>query len=89
MSGSKTGEKEPVRVYGRGTPSDGAVRERPLREPPLSTLLQSRTLLVLLAIMLLGAVLRFYGLCIQSLWSDKTITLWSCAATQATGSTTT
>ena len=66
MSGSKTSEKEPVRVYRRGTPSDEAVRE-----PPPRTLLGSRTLLVLLAIMLLGAVLRFYGLGFQSLWNDE------------------
>jgi 4-amino-4-deoxy-L-arabinose transferase-like glycosyltransferase len=33
--------------------------------------LESRALLVLLAIMLLGAVLRFYGLGFQSLWSDE------------------
>jgi mannosyltransferase len=71
VSGSKTSEKEPVRVYRRGTPSDEAVRERSLREPPLRTLSESKTLLVMLAIMLLGAVLRFYGLGFQSLWSDE------------------
>ncbi|HZB08005.1 MAG TPA: glycosyltransferase family 39 protein [Rubrobacter sp.] len=68
MSGSKTSEKVPVRAYRRGTPSGGAVRER---SPPLRSLLKSRALLVLLAIMLLGAVLRFYGLGFQSLWSDE------------------
>ena len=71
MSGSKTSEKVPVRAYRRGTPSGGVVPERPLREPPLLSLLESRALLVLLAIMLLGAVLRFYGLGFQSLWSDE------------------
>jgi mannosyltransferase len=34
-------------------------------------MLESRALLVLLAIMLLGAVLRFYGLGFQSLWNDE------------------
>ena len=71
MSGSRTSEKEPVRAYRRGTPSGGAVRESAFREPPLRSLLESRALLVLLAIMLLGAVLRFYGLGFQSLWSDE------------------
>jgi hypothetical protein len=76
VSGSKTSEIVPVRAYRRGTPSEGAVRERPFREPPfreppLRSLLESRALLVLLAIMLLGAVLRFYGLGFQSLWSDE------------------
>ena len=71
MSGSKTSEKEPVRAYRRRTPSGGAVSERAAREPPLRSLLESRALLVLLAIMLLGAVLRFYGLGFQSLWSDE------------------
>jgi mannosyltransferase len=42
-----------------------------VREPPLRSLLESKALLVLLAIMLLGAVLRFYGLGFQSLWSDE------------------
>lgn len=65
MSGSKTSEKEPVRAYRRGTPSRGAVRELSL------SLWESRALLVLLAIMPLGAVLRFYGLGFQSLWSDE------------------
>jgi 4-amino-4-deoxy-L-arabinose transferase-like glycosyltransferase len=71
VSGTKTSEEVPVRVYRRGTPSDETVRERPLREPPLRTLSESRALLVLLAIMFLGAVLRFYGLGFQSLWSDE------------------
>ena len=71
MSGSKTSEKGPVRAYSRGTSSEGAVRERAFREPPLCSSLESRALLVLLAIMLLGAVLRFYGLGFQSLWSDE------------------
>jgi hypothetical protein len=71
VSGSKTSEKVPVRAYRRGTPSGGAVPERPLREPPLLSLLESRELLVLLAIMLLDAVLRFYGLGFQSLWSEE------------------
>ena len=71
MSGSKTSEKVPVRAYRRGTTSGEAVPEMPLREPPLRSLLESRALLVLLAIMLLGAVLRFYGLGFQSLWSDE------------------
>jgi hypothetical protein len=66
VSGSKTSEIVPVRAYRRGTPSEGAFRERSLR-----SLLESRALLVLLAIMLLGAVLRFYGLGFQSLWSDE------------------
>ena len=65
MSGSMTSEKEPVRAYRRGTPSRGAVRELSL------SLSESRALLVLLAIMLLGAVLRFYGLGFQSPWSDE------------------
>ncbi|HWI45380.1 MAG TPA: glycosyltransferase family 39 protein [Rubrobacter sp.] len=71
MSGPRTSEKEPVRAYRRRTPSGGAVSERAAREPPLRSLLESRALLVLLAIMLLGAVLRFYGLGFQSLWSDE------------------
>jgi mannosyltransferase len=76
VSGSKTSEKEPVRAYDRETTSVGAVREPPLREPTsrepsLRSMSESRVLLVLLAIMLLGAVLRFYGLGFQSLWSDE------------------
>jgi mannosyltransferase len=71
VSGPRTSEKEPVRAYRRRTPSGGAVSERAAREPPLRSLLESRALLVLLAIMLLGAVLRFYGLGFQSLWSDE------------------
>jgi mannosyltransferase len=71
VSGSKTSEKEPVRAYRRGTSSGGAVRVRAVRERPLRVLLESRALLPLLAIMLLGAVLRFYGLGFQSLWSDE------------------
>ncbi len=71
MSGSRTSEKEPVRAYRRGTPSGGAVLESAFRETPLRSLLESRALLVLLAIMLLGAVLRFNGLGFQSLWSDE------------------
>jgi mannosyltransferase len=34
-------------------------------------MLESKAFLVLLAIMFLGAVLRFYGLGFQSLWSDE------------------
>ena len=76
MSRSKTSEEVPVRAYHRETPPVGAVRELPSRERPLGerpprSPLHSRALLVLLAIMLLGAVLRFYGLGFQSLWSDE------------------
>jgi mannosyltransferase len=77
VSGSKTSENVPVRAYRRGThPVGGVVREPPLHEPPLRkwsprSPLHSRALLVLLAIMLLGAVLRFSGLGFQSLWSDE------------------
>src|SRR5215203_5875780 len=61
----------PVRAYRRERPSEGAVREKTFRISPLGSFLESRALLVLLAIMLLGAVLRFYGLGFQSLWSDE------------------
>jgi 4-amino-4-deoxy-L-arabinose transferase-like glycosyltransferase len=76
VSGSKTSERVPVRAYRRGAPSGGVVRERSLRERPLRewpprSPLHSRAFLVLLAIMLLGAVLRFSGLGFQSLWSDE------------------
>jgi 4-amino-4-deoxy-L-arabinose transferase-like glycosyltransferase len=71
VAGSKTSEKLPVRAYRRESPSGRAVREEAFREPPLRSLSESRALLVLLAIMLLGAVLRFYGLGFQSLWSDE------------------
>jgi mannosyltransferase len=76
VSGSKTSENVPVRAYRRGTPPVGTVREPPLRERPLRkwsprSPLHSSALLVLLAIMLLGAVLRFYGLGFQSLWGDE------------------
>jgi mannosyltransferase len=71
VSGSRTSEEVPVRAYRRGTPSGEAVRERSSREPPLRSVVESKTLIVLLAIMLLGAVLRFYGLAFQSLWSDE------------------
>jgi mannosyltransferase len=67
VSGSSTSEKNPVRAYRRGTPSGvGKVRARPI--PSLS---ENKTLLALLAIMLLGAVLRFYGLGFQSLWGEE------------------
>jgi mannosyltransferase len=66
VSGPRTSEKELVRAYRRETSSGGAVRE-----PPLRLLLESRALLALLAIMLLGAVLRFYALGFQSFWSDE------------------
>ncbi len=71
MSGSKTSEKVPVRAYRRGTPSGETVRAGTVRERPPRSLLESRALLALLAIMLLGAALRFYGLGFQSLWSDE------------------
>ena len=58
-------EKKRGRDYRRGTPAGEAVRE-----PPLS-FSESRALLALLAIMLLGAVLRFYGLGVQSLSGDE------------------
>ncbi len=81
MSRSKTSEDVPVRAYHLETPPVGAVREPPSREPPSRepplrkwsprSPLHSRALLVLLAIMLLGALLRFSGLGFQSLWSDE------------------
>jgi hypothetical protein len=71
VSGPRTSEKELVRAYRRETSSGGAVRVSAVREPPLRFLLESRALLALLAIMLLGAVLRFYGLGFQSFWSDE------------------
>jgi mannosyltransferase len=71
VSRSKTSEEVPVRAYHLETPPVGAVREPPSREPPLRSMLESKALLVLLAIMLFGAVLRFYGLGFQSLWSDE------------------
>src|SRR5829696_8685863 len=71
VSGPRTREKEPVRAYRRGTSSGGTVRVRAVRQRPLRSLLESRALLALLTIMLLGAVLRFYGLGFQSLWSDE------------------
>jgi mannosyltransferase len=76
VSRSKTSEEVPVRAYHLETLPVGAVREPPSREPPsreppLRSMLESKALLVLLAIMLLGAVLRFYGLGFQSLWSDE------------------
>ena len=67
VSGSRTSEKKPVRAYRRGKTSGAeAVGRRPL--PPLS---ENRVLLALLAIMLLGAVLRFYGLGFQSFWGEE------------------
>jgi mannosyltransferase len=71
VSGPRTSEKEPVRAYRRGTSSGRTVRARAVRERPLRSLLESKALLALLTIMLLGAVLRFYGLGFQSLWSDE------------------
>src|SRR5215204_1467632 len=71
VSGPRTREKEPVHAYRRGTSSGGTVRVRAVRERPLRSLLENRALLALLAIMLLGGVLRFYGLGFQSLWSDE------------------
>ena len=74
MSGSRTSEKKPVRAYRRGKHSGvGTVRElvEAVRERPLPTLSENSALLVLLAIMLLGAVLRFYGLGFQSLWDEE------------------
>jgi len=71
VSGSKTSENVPVRAYRRGTPPVGAVREPSLRKWSPRSPLHSRALLVLLAIMLLGALLRFSGLGFQSLWSDE------------------
>ena len=59
-------EKKQGRDYRRGTPAGGTFRESP---PPSFS--ESRTLLALLAIMLLGAVLRFYGLGVQSLSGDE------------------
>ena len=44
---------------------------RAFREPPLRFFWENGALLVLLAIMLLGVVLRFYVLGFQSLWSDE------------------
>src|SRR5215203_7159199 len=58
-------EKKRGRDYRRGTPAGEAVREPP---PSFS---ESRALLGLLAIMLLGAVLRFYGLDVQSLSGEE------------------
>ena len=67
VSGSRTSEKKPVRAYRRGKPTGvGAVRER-----PLLSLSENGVLLALLAIMLLGAVLRLYGLGFQSLWGEE------------------
>ena len=74
MSGSRTSEKKPVRAYRSGKHSGArTVRElvEAVRERPLPTLSENRALLVLLAIMLLGAVLRFYGLGFQSLWGEE------------------
>jgi mannosyltransferase len=72
VSGSRTSEEVPVRAYRRRTPSGGeAVRVGAVREQPLRSMLESKAFLVLLAIMFLGAVLRFYGLGFQSLWSDE------------------
>ncbi|MDQ3864418.1 MAG: glycosyltransferase family 39 protein [Actinomycetota bacterium] len=59
-------ERKLERGYRRGKPS-GVVRERPL----LSFLWERWAILALLAIMLLGALLRFYGLGLQSLWSGE------------------
>jgi mannosyltransferase len=67
VSGTRTSEKTPVRAYRRGKPTGkGTVRVRPI--PSLS---ENKTLLALLAIMLLGAVLRLYGLGFQSLWGEE------------------
>jgi mannosyltransferase len=67
VSGSRTSEKKPVRAYRRGKLSGvGTIRER-----PLLSLSENRALLAVLAIMLLGAVLRFYGLGFQSLWGEE------------------
>jgi len=74
VSGSRTSEKKPVRAYRRGKPSGvGTVRElvEAVRERPLLYSSENRALLALLAIMLLGAVLRFYGLGFQSLWGEE------------------
>jgi len=71
VSGPRTSEKEQVRAYRRGTSSGGTVRVVAVGQRPLRSLLESRALLALLTIMLLGAVLRFYGLGFQALWSDE------------------
>ena len=68
MSGTRIREKSPEGAYRRETPSGaGTVREPPLWE--------RWALISLLAIVLLGAVLRFYGLDAQSL-SDNELASW-------------
>jgi hypothetical protein len=60
VQGPKTSAKKQDRDLQRGKP------------PGILSLLGERwALLTLLAIMLLGAALRFYGLGFQSLWSDE------------------
>jgi mannosyltransferase len=58
-------EKKPGRDYRRGTPAGETVRESTL------SFSESWALPALLAIMLLGAMLRFYGLGVQSLSGDE------------------
>ncbi len=61
MPGWRTSKKKPAALEGHYRPGTSAgvfLRER-------------WALLVLLAIMLLGATLRFYGLSVQSLWGDE------------------
>ena len=60
MRGWRSSEKKPARGYRRVTWSG-----------VLSLLRERWALLVLLAIMLLGGALRFYGLSVQSLWADE------------------
>ena len=71
MSGSRTSEEKWGHDYHRTKSSGvGAVREAPLH-----FLWERWALLSLLAIMLLGAALRFYGLDVQSL-SDEELAGW-------------
>jgi 4-amino-4-deoxy-L-arabinose transferase-like glycosyltransferase len=68
VSETKTSEKNPVRAYHHEAPSGaGAFRDRPL----IPSSGERWVLLSLLAIMFLGAVLRFYGLGFQSLSEDE------------------
>jgi mannosyltransferase len=60
VRGWRSSEKKPARGYRRVTWSG-----------VLSLLRERWALLVLLAIMLLGGALRFYGLSVQSLWADE------------------